>query len=160
MPSGSEAPVRCVSRSADPGGRLASDGHRTDGRRPRAIGRQRVGPQPRREEPVHRRWQHPCDCGEGEPNADDPGARRFTSPTTSSSGWPPYSNEVNAGCVTMGYLHTSLEHLRDGGRRQLSASLRRLGWARAWKQACPLSAHIAALRSSWNAMASKSSHLE
>jgi hypothetical protein len=34
MPSGSETPVRCVARSADPGGRLASDGHRADGADP------------------------------------------------------------------------------------------------------------------------------
>jgi hypothetical protein len=77
MQSGPEAPVRCIARSADPGGRLASDGHRADGRRPGAIGRQRVGPQPRRREPVYRRWQHLCDCGQGEPNADDPGAGAF-----------------------------------------------------------------------------------
>jgi hypothetical protein len=30
----------------------------------------------------------------------------------SSSGWPSYSIEVDAGCVTRGYLHASLEHLR------------------------------------------------
>jgi hypothetical protein len=40
-------------------------GTRADGHRPDAIGRRRVGPQPRRQEAVHRRWRHVCDFGRG-----------------------------------------------------------------------------------------------
>jgi hypothetical protein len=51
---GSEAPLER---------RLASDGHRAHGHRSDALGGQRMGPLPRRQEPVHRRRQHLGDLG-------------------------------------------------------------------------------------------------
>ena len=43
-------------RTPDPLRRLASAWHRPHGRRSRELGRERLGAQSRREEPVHRRW--------------------------------------------------------------------------------------------------------
>ena len=56
-------------------GRLAPDGHREDGDRPDDLGRQRMGSIARREEPLHHRRKHLRDCGRGESDLDDSGAR-------------------------------------------------------------------------------------
>ena len=66
--------ARRLARGADCRWRLAPDGHRAHGHRSGALRGQRVGPQPRREEPVHRRWQHLRHLGRGEPDAHHPGA--------------------------------------------------------------------------------------
>ena len=60
--------------SADPERRLASARHRAHGHRSRAFGGERMGPLPRREEPVHRRRQHLGDVGRRQPDLDHPGA--------------------------------------------------------------------------------------
>ena len=51
----------------------ASARYRADGRRSGTLGGQRLGPQPRREEPVHCRWQRLGHVRRREPDLHDPG---------------------------------------------------------------------------------------
>src|SRR6185437_8531124 len=53
--------------------RLASDGHRPDGRRPETLGGRSQRPGARRRQPVHRRRQRSGDRRRGQSNPDDPG---------------------------------------------------------------------------------------
>ena len=55
--------------------RLAPDGHGAHGHRSAALGGQRMGAQPRREEPVHHRWQRLRDRRRRQPDIDHPGDR-------------------------------------------------------------------------------------
>ena len=74
-------------RAPDPERRLAPAGHRPHGRRSRALGGERLGPQPRREEPVHRRRQPLRHLRRRESDLAPSRRWRSTSPTASSSAW-------------------------------------------------------------------------
>ena len=64
----------CPRRPPDRLWRLAPARHCPHGQRSRALGGERLGTQPRREEPVHRGRQHLRHLGRREPDLHDPGA--------------------------------------------------------------------------------------